>query len=58
MPKTRPPYPPEFREEAVRLVSESGKPTAQIARDLGASYESLRSPLTSHQIDLDTWATS
>lgn len=42
MPRTRPPYPPEFREEAVHLARESGKPASQIARDLGISYESLR----------------
>ena len=51
MPRSRPPYPPEFREEAVRLTRESGKPTAQIARDLGVSYESLRHWVK--QADLD-----
>ena len=42
MGKTRPPYPAEFKEEAVRLARSSGKPVAQIARELGVSYESLR----------------
>ena len=42
MPKTRPPYPPEFRAEAVRLVHSSGKPVSVIARELGVSVESLR----------------
>lgn len=42
MPRTRPPSPPEFRQEAVRLARESGKPVSQIAKDLGVSYESLR----------------
>ena len=42
MPKTRPPYPPEFRNEAVRLVHSSGKPVSVIARELGVSVESLR----------------
>ncbi len=42
MGKTRPPYPAEFKEEAVRLARSSGKPAAQIARELGVSYESLR----------------
>lgn len=51
MPRSRPPYPPEFREEAVRLARESGKPAAQIARDLGVSYESLRHWVK--QADLD-----
>ena len=42
MAKTKPPYPAEFKEEAVRLARTSGKPVAQIARDLGVSFESLR----------------
>jgi transposase len=42
MGKTRAPYPAEFKEEAVRLVRSSGKPVAQIARELGVSFESLR----------------
>jgi transposase len=36
------PYPPEFRREAVELVRTSGRPLAQIARELGVSTESLR----------------
>jgi transposase len=51
MPKTRPPYPPEFREEAVRLVLTSGKRTSEIAADLGVSYESLRKWIKQHQVD-------
>jgi transposase-like protein len=35
MATTRPPYPPEFRAEAVRLVRAGGTPLAQVARDLG-----------------------
>jgi hypothetical protein len=37
MPRTRPPYPPEFRTEAVRLVHESGRTMTEVARDLGVS---------------------
>ena len=43
MPRTRAPYPPEFRQEAVRLVRSSGKPIVQLARELGISGETLRS---------------
>jgi transposase len=30
MPRSRPPYPREFREEAVRLVRSSGRPIAEL----------------------------
>ena len=33
--KTRRSYPETFKEEAVRLVRESGHPVAQVTRDLG-----------------------
>lgn len=38
MPEKRKKYDREFREGAVRIVEETGKPIAQIARDLGV-YE-------------------
>src|SRR6266704_3003258 len=36
------PYPEQFRREAVELLRSSGRPLAQIARELGVSTESLR----------------
>ena len=51
MPRTRPPYPPEFRAEAVRLIRSSGKPLSQISKDLGVSEQSLR--VWIKQADLD-----
>jgi transposase-like protein len=38
----RKPYPEEFKREAVDLLRTSGRPLAQIARELGVSVESLR----------------
>jgi transposase len=51
VPRTRPPYPPEFRAEAVRLIRSSGKPLSQISKDLGVSEQSLR--VWIKQADLD-----
>ena len=51
MGKTRAPYPAEFKEEAVRLARSSGKPVAQIARELGVSFESLRHWIKRSEID-------
>ena len=42
MATTKPPYPIEFRAEAVQLARSGQQPVAQIARDLGVSYEALR----------------
>src|SRR3982751_3567564 len=41
MPEIRKKYDREFREGAVRIVEETGKPIAQVARDLGANEGTL-----------------
>ncbi len=42
MPRTHPPYPPEFRAEAVRLARSSDRSIPALAADLGVSSEALR----------------
>jgi transposase-like protein len=42
VPRTRPPYPEEFKREAIELVRLTGKSIRQVARDLGISEVSLR----------------
>lgn len=51
MPRTRPPYPPEFKVEAVKLARSSEKPLSELARDLGVSTETLRNWTKQQQID-------
>ncbi len=41
MPQKRKKYDREFREGAVRIVEETGKPIAQVARDLGVNEGTL-----------------
>jgi transposase len=55
--RTRPPYPPEFKAEAIALVRR-GAPTgvggvsmAQVARDLGLSPDTLRGWVKQAQVD-------
>ena len=51
MPKTHPPYPEEFRREAVQLIRTSGKSIRQLAKDLGVSDQSLRNWQRQRDID-------
>lgn len=50
MPKTRPPYPPEFRREAVQLVR-SGRSVKDVAESLGCSDQSLHNWVKQDQLD-------
>jgi transposase len=50
LPRTRPPYPPEFRREAVALIR-SGTPLKQAAADLGVSEQKLRNSVRQGDID-------
>ncbi len=53
MPRTRPPYPPEFRREAIRLVraSDVERPIPKVARELGVRAETLRNWVKQDEID-------
>ena len=51
MPRTRPPFPAEFRREAVKLMRESDKPLPVLANDLGVSEQTLRN--WRRQADID-----
>ena len=51
MPRTRPPYPPEFRAEAIRLAKTSGEPISRIAKDLGISDQTLRNWVNQDDVD-------
>ena len=51
MPKTRLPFPPEFRLEAVKLMRDSDKPLSQLAKDLGVSEQTLRCWRRQGQVD-------
>ena len=50
MPKI-PPYTPEFRLEAVRLLRSSGRPLPTLAKELGVSPQSLRNWATQLAVD-------
>ncbi|MGB4467911.1 MAG: transposase, partial [Azovibrio sp.] len=51
MPKPNPPYPPEFRQEAVRLARTGEVSITQIARDLGIADQTLRNWIAQTDVD-------
>jgi transposase len=51
MPRSHPPYPPEFRAEAVRLVRSGERNPEELGRDLGCSAQAIRNWV--RQADLD-----
>ena len=51
MPKSRPPYPEEFRREALELLKLTGKPVSQVAKDLGVSEQTLFNWRRQGQVD-------
>ena len=51
MPRTKPPYAPDFKIEAVRLAKRGDRSVRQTAKDLGISYDTLRYWLKQTQLD-------
>jgi len=51
VPRPKPPYPPEFRAEAVRLFKSSGESIPRIAADLGVSDQTLRNWVAQDDVD-------
>jgi transposase len=51
MPRTRPPYPAEFRMEAVRLLRAKARTPRQLAVELGCSEQTLRNWLRQDELD-------
>lgn len=52
--RTKPPYPPEFKAEAIALVrrgAATGVSMARVARDLGLSPDTLRGWVKQGQVD-------
>ena len=49
--KSKPPYSPEFKAEAIRLAREPGNTLTGVAKDLGIALESLRKWIRQAEID-------
>ena len=51
MARTRPPYPPEFRREAIRLLRAGDRSPKQLAVELGCTEQTLRTWLRQDEAD-------
>ena len=51
MPKSRPPYPAEYRAELVRLVREEGRTPAELASEFEPSAQSITNWVAQAEID-------
>ena len=51
MPRTRPPYPPQFRLEAVRMLRAGVRSPKQLAVELGCAEQTLRNWLRQDEAD-------
>ena len=51
MPKSRPPYPAEYRAELVRLVREEGRSPTELSREFGPSAQSIANWVAQADID-------
>jgi transposase-like protein len=51
MPRTQPPYPPEFRREAIRLLRGGERSPRHFAAELGCSQQTLRNWLRQDEAD-------
>jgi transposase len=52
MPNTKPPYPPEFRREAIELVRVTGRSIPQVAQELGIAIQTLRNWINQDEVDV------
>jgi transposase len=51
MPRSRPPYPAEYRAELVRLVREEGRTPTELAREFEPSAQSIANWVAQAEID-------
>ncbi len=49
--RTRPPYPPEYKAELVRLVREEGRTPSELAREFEPSGQSITNWVAQAEID-------